>query len=85
MDKLHFKTELADGELHIPPEGFLEHKFREQQHKQRAELAKLANNPILSGEVRHTIGKAIVDSNMMEYWRTQYIKLKEQYEKEKKK
>lgn len=80
MVKLHFKTELCDGEFHFPPGGFLEHQVEERRWKQIQELKKIANNPILTEEVRHIIQMAIVDTNMAFYWRKAYIELREKYE-----
>ena len=83
MDKLHFKTELCDGHCHMTAHEYSEHKRREHQYVHRKNLEKLANNPILNEEARRTIRKAILDSYVAEQWRDAYIKLKEQYEKEK--
>ena len=85
MGKLHYKTELCDGHCHMTAHEYREHKYREKQYKQRRALAKLANNPILNEEAKHTIAMAIFDSDMMEYWREAYIQLKEKYEKEQRK
>ena len=80
MNRLHFKTELCDGECHMTAYGFWEHRIKERRWQQLQKLRKLANNPALAKDVRDTIQRAIIDTNMANYWRQAYIELREKHE-----
>ena len=80
--KLHFKTELCDGECHMTAHDYCEHKQRERDSEQRRALTKLEHNPALSPESRAVIHQALVDNMQKNYWRNAFLHLKETYEKE---
>ena len=80
MSRLHFKGELCDGEIHIKMKDLLEHNVREQHEKQRMKLKKLANNPALSEDAREVLNTQVYYINMLEFWRKQYIEMRDKYE-----
>ena len=71
---MHFKGTLCDDHLHMTAEKYWEHKIKESHELQRMKLRKLANNPILTDDIRHLMSLAIMNIDLMEYWRKQYIK-----------
>lgn len=84
MTQLHFKTELADGEVHMTAHDYCQHKTKEwyQQHKQ--ELRKIANNPILSDEVKQEIRVAVYCMDDNEFYLKRIEELNEEIENMKK-
>lgn len=71
---LHFKGTLCDDHLHMTAEEYWEHKIKEDHERQKIKLRKLANNPILTDEYKKVVNAAIINIDMLEYWRKQYIK-----------
>lgn len=59
MPGLKWKGELADGEVHMTAREYCDHKTREKHEEQRQLLRKLANNPILTEDIRRTIRYAV--------------------------
>jgi len=80
MNRLHFKTELCDGEVHMTAHEFAENRDKARRWRQLQRLKKLANNPALAEDVRETIQRAIIDTNMAYYWRNAYIELRNKHE-----
>jgi len=84
MDRLHFKTELCDGEVHMTAHEFAENRDKARMYKILNRLKRVANNPILNEETQNAVWYAIMTIETDRNWRQKYIELKEQYEKLKK-
>lgn len=80
--RLHFKTELCDGEIHMTAEEYWRHKIKENHEKQRRVLKKLSNNPILAEEYRYVIHQALININLVEFWKHAYEELRDKYDRE---
>ena len=64
--RLHFRTQLCDGNVHLLSIDAIIHNVRERYEKQRMMLKKLANNPILSEEYRQLLWMQIYNINQLE-------------------
>ena len=78
---LRWKGELGDGHIHMTAHEYCEHKDREYMEAQKQQLRKIANNPILTEEVRKAIRYAVFRIDDAIWWRKQYEELKEQKER----
>jgi len=84
MEKIRWKGELGDGQVHMTAREYCEHKVAEDHEAKRQILRKLSGNPILTDEVRNAVRYAvnILDDNI--WLRKQYMDLKQMYESYKK-
>ena len=84
MEKIRWKGELGDGQIHMTAQEYCEHKVAEDHELKRQTLRKLSGNPILADEVRQAIRYAvyILDDNI--WLRKQYMDLKQMHEAYKK-
>ena len=63
------------GYIMMPISEVIEHNFDEDREKLKQSLRKIANNPILSEDVRDTMVKAIRSVNQEIAYRKQYYEL----------
>ena len=54
-----WKGELGDGHVHMTAREYVEHKVQENIEENKMILKKLANNPILTEEVRKAVRFAL--------------------------
>ena len=78
--RLHFKTKLCDGKVHLYAKDYIEHSVKVNYEKQKMKLKKLAGNPILDIDIRHMLAMQIYNINTLEWWRERYIELQGKYE-----
>ena len=57
--KCTFKGELCDGHVHMTAEEFVDNKIKANAYKRMKKLGKIANNPILSEDVREVLRDAL--------------------------
>ena len=84
MTQLRFKTELADGEIHMTAHEFVEHRTREDLEMHKTELRKLANNPILNKETQKLVRYAVYCVDDILWYREIISTLREQIDNMKK-
>ena len=78
---LRWKGELGDGHVHMTAREFVEHRTKERDEQMRQALRKIANNPILTKEVKEAIRFAVYRMDDVLWWRNEYIQLNEQYKR----